>query len=133
CGDDPSPEDEARDNGQALGEAIAGLSDVDLDGDDPEAAVESQIDEIDAAANTLADQVGGEISSQLDQLEEIVVGALNEAFTAVQAGNFGLAAEAIQEGFAQLDSLLTELSASDDNVVKAAFDGIEQGLDDAEE
>lgn len=125
----PSPESEARDDGQALGEAIAGLGDIDLDGDDPQAAVDAQIDEIDEAASTLADDVGEQVRAQLDQLEEVVVEALNSAFAAVQAGDLDEAAGALSNGFSELDATLNEMADDEDGVVQAALEGIRDGLD----
>lgn len=128
CGDDSSPEDDARSDGEALGEAIAGLGAIQVEDLDNGDAVESQLETIDGAADELLADRADTIGAQVEEVQGITSDTVAAVSLAVSAGNFGDAAAALEEGLAELEDAITGFADSNDSVSQAAWEGVETGL-----
>ena len=129
CGDDTSPEDEARQDGEALGEAIAGLGDLTIDDASDSDAVQDQLDQINSAADELVADTSETLTGQADEVSGIVSDTVDAASSAISDGNFGDAAEAVQDGLSDLDTTVSEFAESNDSVTQAAWEGVQSGFD----
>jgi hypothetical protein len=129
CGDDSSPEDEARSDGVAVGEAIAGLGEITVDNAAGGDAVAEQLEAIEAATDELLADRADTIGSQVEDVQGIVTETVDAVAKAVEGGNFGDASDALEAGVTELETTITGFAGSNDSVSQAAWEGVESGLE----
>lgn len=125
CSEDKSPEDMARDDGQAFGEAVRAVFDVGSVSELREALL--AVDEAEAA---LLENFGPAERVEVEAVVDGVNAILDDLRTAIDADSDEAASDAARSALAEVPSLLVSLSAitSDDSLVKAAIEGFIDGL-----
>lgn len=115
CGE--SPEDEARDQGEQVGEAVRGV----YDADSAEAAGEA-IDDLRAAAQDIGEDTRERVRAQV----ETQTGSLDAAVEAVAAGQTAVLQETAQQIRSQADAF----RSGNDSISNEFWRGFEDGYDD---
>lgn len=130
CGDDDtSPEDQAREDGQALGESIAGLGEIQLDDGSIAVVAVGRLRLVNDAADELLSDRADVLSDQVDEVTSIIDDTIDAMTAALREGNLGDASDALDAGLTELDATVDELSASNDAVAQAAWEGVQSGLE----
>lgn len=119
CGD--SPEDQARDDGKEVGEAVRHLADA-TSIDDARAA----IDELRGAVDGLDDDTRERVQKQVETQRDTVSDAVDSA---AQAGNFEDAQTALADGAQQLRSQADSFQSTNNSVTNEFWRGFEEGYD----
>ena len=123
CGE--SPEDNAKDHGEDVGEAFRELTQA------------RSVPEIQAAAQELKDSVaavgdagGGQVQEQLQAQQGTVEQAINEVTAALGAGDAAGAQAALQSSVQDVRAQAQAFRSSNDSVANAFWDGVKEGYDD---
>ena len=125
CTEDESPEDMARNDGKAFGEAVLAVFDVDSVAELREALL--AVDEAEAA---LVANFGPAERAQVEEIVDSVNAILDDLRVAIDADSDEVAREAARSALAEIPSLALSVAAitSDDSLVKAAVEGFIDGL-----
>ena len=121
-----SAEDKARKDGKAFGEAVRAVLDV-----DSVEKLKEVIQAIDEAADALSANVGPEERAQVEQLVNDVNAVLDGLRNTAVAESDEDARAAATSALAEVPTLLLSLGAigaDDDSIIKAAVEGVIEGL-----
>ena len=120
-----SPEDKARKEGEAFGEAVRAVLDV-----DSVVELKEAIRAVDEAADALSENLGPEERAQVEQLVNDVNTVLGGLRDAAVAESDEEAREATTSALQEVPTLLLSLSAiiADDSILKASAEGFIEGL-----
>jgi hypothetical protein len=119
CGD--SPEDQARDDGKDVGEAVRQLADA-TSIDDARAAVEDLRGAVDGLDSDTRERVQKQVETQRDTVSDAVD-------SAAQAGSFEDARTALADGAQQLRSQADSFQSTNNSVTNEFWRGFEEGYD----
>ncbi len=125
CTEDESPEDMARDDGKAFGEAVRAVFDVDSVAELREALLA-----VDEAEVALVANFGPAERAQVEEIVDGVNAILDDLRAAIDADSDEVAREAARSALSEIPSLAVSIAAitSDDSLVKAAVEGFIDGL-----
>ena len=125
CSEDKSPEDMAREDGQAFGEAVRAVFDVGSVSELPEALLA-----VDEAQTALLENFGPAERAEVEAIVDGVNAILDELRAAIEADSEEETREAARSALEEVPSLIVSLSSitSDDSLVKAAVEGFIDGL-----
>ena len=123
CGE--SPEDNAKDHGEDVGEAFRDLTDA------------RSVQEIDDATQELKDAVaavgdsgGDHVKQQLSTQQATVQKAIADVKTALAAGDVAGAQATLQSDLQEVRAQAQAFQSSGDSVANAFWDGVKEGYDD---
>jgi hypothetical protein len=123
CGE--SPEDNAKDHGEDVGEAFRELTDARSAPEIEEAAQELK-DAVAAVGDSGGDHVQQQLSTQRADVEQ----AIAAGKSALAAGDVAGAQAALQSRLQEVRAQAQAFRSSDDSVANAFWDGVKEGYDD---
>jgi hypothetical protein len=123
CGE--SPEDNAKDHGEDVGEAFRDLTDARSAPEIEDAAVQLK----DAVA-AVGDSGGDRVQQQLATQQANVDQAIADVKSALAAGDVAGAQAALQSKLQEVRAQAQAFQASNDSVANAFWDGVKKGYDD---
>ena len=120
-----SPEEKARSDGKAYGEAVLAVFDVESADE-----LRNALEEVDEAEAALLENFGPDERALVMRVVDDVSAVLASLRDAVEAESDEEVTAAVRSALAELPSLAVSLAAlvSDDSIVKAAVEGIVEGL-----
>ena len=122
CGE--SPEDNARDHGEDVGEAFRDLTNARSAPEIQEAA-----QELKSAVAAVGDSGGDRVQEQLKTQQGNVEAAINEVTAALGAGDAAGAQAALQSNLQDARAQAQAFRSSGDSVANAFWDGVKKGYD----
>jgi hypothetical protein len=123
CGE--SPEDNAKDHGEDVGEAFRDLTDA---RSAPE--IEKAAQELKDAVAAVGDSGGDHVQQQLSTQRADVEQAIAAGKSALAAGDVAGAQAALQSRLQEVRAQAQAFRSSDDSVANAFWDGVKKGYDD---
>lgn len=122
CGE--SPEDNARDHGEDVGEAFRDLTNA---RSAPE--IQAAAQELKDAVAAVGDSGGDRVQEQLKTQQGNVEAAINEVTAALGAGDAAGAQAALQSNLQDARAQAQAFRSSGDSVANAFWDGVKEGYD----
>jgi multidrug efflux pump subunit AcrA (membrane-fusion protein) len=123
CGE--SPEDNAKDHGEDVGEAFRDLTNARSAQEIEDAAVELK----DAVA-AVGDSGGDEVQQQLNTQQANIDAAIAAVKSALAAGDVAGAQTALQSQLQEVRAQAQSFRSSNDSVANAFWSGVKEGYDD---
>jgi uncharacterized protein YjbJ (UPF0337 family) len=126
CGD--SPEDNAHDSGEDVGEALRAVTAA-----RDASALQAAVDELKTAVGDVTDDVSSRVRGQVSVQRDTINKAIGDARSALTASDPDAAAQARTELQAQVQDLRSQaagFAGSNDSVTNAFWDGVKSGYDD---
>jgi uncharacterized protein involved in exopolysaccharide biosynthesis len=123
CGE--SPEDNAKDHGEDVGEAFRDLTNARTA---PE--IQQAAKELKNAVAAVGDSGGDRVQEQLKTQQANVEAAIGEVTTALGAGDAAGAQAALQSNLQDVRAQAQAFESSNDSVANAFWDGVKNGYDE---
>jgi hypothetical protein len=123
CGE--SPEDNAKDHGEDVGEAFRDLTNARTA---PE--IQQAAKELKNAVAAVGDSGGDRVAEQLKTQQANVEAAIGEVTTALAAGDAAGAQAALQSNLQDVRAQAQAFESSNDSVANAFWDGVKKGYDE---